>query len=257
MGVLEYLEQDLIEMNGNVLNWSGLIMTKILEALPSRRSFSPQNFLSAWTNEGRLPMLQAWDDIGVVGDMVSQLPFRGNNNVPAFTRFLLSYHCLDCGNQENNVENWNGRFFQIIPTLALLPGSVPITAELLYMQFLTHVDTRCSMCTRAVTGSLVGLPGKFTILHLSRNHDGRSVVQTRLIPRTDGQPAPLSIGELVSVVCRTETSSAVSMSHYISYHQVGGQWFLNDDNRPMVRVYHHPFNISGQTVDLLCYKNNV
>ena len=156
------------------------------------------------------------------------------------------------------VENWDGRFFETVPTLALVPGSVPITAELLYMRFLMHMDTRCSQCNRAVTGSLVGLPGKFTILHISRSHDGRSVVQTKLIPRNEGQAAPLSIGELVSVVCRSgDQSSGVSTAHWISYHQVGGQWFLNNDNRHLVRVNHHPFNIPGQTVDLLCYKNNV
>lgn len=257
LGLLDFLEQDLIEVNGNVLSWSGLVMKMILEALPSRTSFSPQILLPAWDNDGLLPRLQAWDDISVVGDIVTQLPFRGNNNIPALTRYLLSYRCRDCGNQEHNVENWNGRIFQTVPTLALLPGSEPITAELLYMRFLMQVDTRCSQCNRAVSGSLFADPGKSTILHISRNFDGRSVVQTRLIPRTEGQPAPLSIGELVSVVCRSQTSSAVSRSHYISYHQVDGQWFLNNDNNPMVRVNHHPFNIPGQTVDMLCYKNNV
>ena len=257
LGLLEYLDQDLIEVNGNVLNWSGLVLTKIFEAIPSVISFSPQNLLTTWNNEGRLPMLQAWDDISVVGDMIAQLPFRETNNIPAFTRFLLSYHCRDCGNREHNVENWNERIFHTVPTLALLPGSEPITAELLYVRFLMHVATRCSQCNRPVNGSLLAVPGKSTILHISRNHDGRSVVQTRFIPRPEGEPAPLSVAELVSVVCRAETGSAVSMSHYISYHQVGGQWFLNNDNHHMVRVNHHPFNIPGQTVDMLCYKNNV
>ena len=83
LGLLDFLEQDLIEVNGNVLSWSGLVMKMILEALPSRTSFSPQILLPAWDNDGLLPRLQAWDDISVVGDIVTQLPFRGNNNIPA------------------------------------------------------------------------------------------------------------------------------------------------------------------------------
>ena len=260
MGLLQYLEQDLIAVNGNVLCWAGLVMTKILEALPSRRSFSTQNFNTAWNNEGRHPQLQEWDDISVFGDMVTQLPFRGRDNVPVFTRYFLSYHCLQCGKQEHNLEHWNDRIFQTVPTLPLVPGSFPITAEHLLRQFLQHVDTACSQCTRPVRGSLATLPGKFTLLHISRSHQPPAIVRTKLIPRAAGEPAPLFMGELVSVVSRSDfVRDGDTLSHYFSYHQVGGQWFKNDDDHPIVGVLYHPFNARAatETVDYLCYKNNV
>ena len=255
LGLITFMEEDLIAVNGNVIDWSAFLMQRILEALPSRNAFSIQNFCTAWNNDGKLPQLQEWDDISVVDAMTTQLPFRGINNIPAITRFYLRYNCPACGNIENDC---NDRLFSTVPTLKLLPGSAPISAERLLLDMLREpVQTTCGniACGQPVLASWKTKPGKATILFIARNH-GEGIVNTRLIPRAPSGPAPGIMGELVSVVSRT---GEIQRGHYFSYHQVGGIWFKNDDDRAISRVNYHPFNFSvlGEDVVMLCYLNNV
>ena len=259
LGLLRNLEEDLIAVNGNVLDWPAFLMQRILQALPSREAFSIQNFPTAWNSDGRFPQLQAWDDICVVDDITTQLPFRGLNNVPAFTRFTLRYTCSNCGNTENDC---NERIFSTVPTLKLLPGSAAISAERLLLETLrVPVQTRCSNsgCGQEVIASWKFQPGKATILSIARNMPGHGIVTTRIIPRDPSMPAPGIMGELVSVVSRTGLD--VQRGHFVSYHQVGGQWFKNDDDHPLAATNHHPFYNSSlgedEDVVLLCYLNNV
>ena len=256
LGLLKYLEEDLIVANGNVLDWSAFFMQRSLEAIPSRIAFSIQNMLTAWNNDGKLPQLQEWDDISVVDEITTQLPFRGMNNIPVFTIFSLRYTCPACGNVENDC---NERVFSTVPTLKLLPGSVPISAERLLLDSLREpVQTRCnnSSCGGPVVAFWKTKPGKATLLFIARNHD-HEIVHTRLIPRAPSGPAPGIMGELVSVVSRT---GEIQRGHYFSYHQVGGRWFKNNDDHPMTGVDYHPFHLGSVLEEdpvLLCYSNNV
>ena len=257
LGLLRNLEDDLIAANSNVLDWPAFLMRRILQALPSREAFSIQNFCTAWNSDGRAPQLQAWDDICVVEDITTQLPFRGLNNVPAFTRFILRYTCPTCGFIENDC---NERLFSTVPTLTLLPESVAITAERLLRDYLkTPVQTRCSNsdCRHAVIASWRIQPGRTTVLFIARNMPDHGIVRTRIIPRDPSWQAPGILGELVSVVSRSGENA--QRGHYLSYHQVGGRWFKNDDANPLAEVNHHPFNFChlGEDVVLLCYLNNV
>lgn len=264
LGLLTNLEDDLIAANGNVQDWPAFLMRRILQAFPSREAFSIQNFFTAWNSDGRAPQLQAWDDICVVDDISTQLPFRGLNNIPAFTRFFLRYTCPSCGFIENDC---NERLFSTVPTLTLLPGSVAISAERLLLNYLRDpVQTRCSNsgCGQAVIASWRTQLGKTTVLFIARNMPGHGIVTTRIIPRDPSGPDVSIMGELVSVVSRT--GQDVQRGHYFSYHQVGGRWFKNDDDHPLTEVPHHPFNLSavshvldpvGEDIVLLCYLNNV
>ena len=253
LGLLTNLERDLIAVNGNVLDWPAFMMQIILEALPSMDAFSIQNLLEAWNNEGRLPQLQAWDDISIVDDITTQLPFRGVDNVPAFTRYFLRYTCSACGHIENDC---NDRLFSTVPTLQLIPGSAAVSAERLLLDFLRlPVQTTCGNCNRAVVASWRTQLGKASILFLARNNHGQEIVRTRIVPRSPSGQSPNILGELVSVVSRT---GDIERGHYFSYHQVDGRWFRNNDDQALTVIDHHPFNLSplGEDVVLLCYLNN-
>lgn len=253
LGLLRNLEDDLIAVNGNVQDWPAFLMRRSLQAMPSREAFSIQNVLEGWNNDGRAPQLAAWDDICVVDDITTQLPFRGLNNIPAFTRFILRYTCPTCGFIENDC---NERLFSTVPTLRLLPGSVAISAERLLRNFLQiPVETRCSRCRQEVVASWRTQPGRTTILSIVRNH-GHGIVRTRILPRDPSGPAPGILGELVSVVSRV--GEDVRRGHYLSYHQVGGRWFRNNDDHALTESSHHPFNLIqlGEDVVLLCYLND-
>ena len=86
---------------------------------------------------------------------------------------------------------------------------------------------------------------------------GHGIVRTRILPRDPSGPAPGILGELVSVVSRV--GEDVRRGHYLSYHQVGGRWFRNNDDHALTESSHHPFNLIqlGEDVVLLCYVNNV
>jgi len=249
LGLLEFLDEDLIVDN----DWSAFLLQRILKALPSRNAFSIQNFCTAWNNNGKLPQLEAWDDISIVDALTTQLPFRGVNNIPALSKYYLRYTCPACGYVENNC---NHRLFETVPTLTLLPGSIPISAERLLLQMMkdpVQTQTKC-ICGQAVVASWKTMPGKTTILFIARNTTGHEIARTRLIPRPPSTDGPGIMRKLVSVVNRR---GDIRKGHYISYHMVGGKWFKNDDDRAMREVNHHPFTVLKEDVVMLCYLNKV
>ena len=62
------------------------------------------------------------------------------------------------------------------------------------------------------------------------------------------------LGQLVRVVCHR---GGVRRGHWVSYHLVGGVWFLNDDNKRAVQVRGNPLDklVADETVDLLAFEN--
>ena len=64
------------------------------------------------------------------------------------------------------------------------------------------------------------------------------------------------LGDLVSCVCHR---GSVNHGHFVSYHKIGNQWFINDDSRPC-QVSENPFvqtRHGSQTVELLFFSNNI
>ena len=64
------------------------------------------------------------------------------------------------------------------------------------------------------------------------------------------------LGELVSCVCHR---GDVHQGHFVSYHKVGGLWYLNDDSRPSIAAENPLYQTTyrSQTIDLLFFANNV
>ena len=56
-------------------------------------------------------------------------------------------------------------------------------------------------------------------------------------------------GEVTSVICHR---GDVNLDHFVSYHKVGDQWFLNNDSSPCVLVS-DPLEqeVEGETVEIL------
>lgn len=119
----------------------------------------------------------------------------------------------------------------------------------------------CTQCGQLVSAAWKVVKGSYTVLYFNRGGDGRGIVRTRLQLRdqTSTPPPPLNIlGELVSVVSRcADDEIGAAGGHFVSYHQVEGNWFINDDNRILKICTYHPFNqtLGYETVDLLCFKN--
>ena len=130
------------------------------------------------------------------------------------------------------------------------------------MQLLkSHLDepfqTRCGNLgckSRIVDARMEVEPGFFTILTVDRFQFGNNppvkLMNKLIVDKGDEQS--LDLGELVSVVCHR---GDVNHGHFVSYHVVGQQWYLNDDSRrcapsgnPLQQT------VSNETVDMLFFK---
>ena len=263
MNLLRYLDQNLILVGRNVLDWPALILTKILRALPSPRSFSVQNFLILWNADGRNPRLVPNDDLTITDAIISQLPLTGNNNIPAVTKFQASFACAICGRREDSCEQWDEREWSAVPTLHPQPGSRPTSAETLLNTVVQHgrqMRITCPnlQCRLPVTATWKVVKGSNTVLYVNRDDGRGGTVKTKLLsqgPRSD--TGPNILGDLVSVISRS--GGRQGGGHFVTYHKAGGHWFFNDDDHTFRRSPEHPFNRSQglEAVELLCYSNNV
>ena len=78
-----------------------------------------------------------------------------------------------------------------------------------------------------------------------------------LVPEVSTRIGPDLMGDLVTCICHR---GDVNRGHFVSYHQVDGQWFLNDDSRPCSPALNplEDRNIDeSETIKLLFFKNNV
>ena len=78
-----------------------------------------------------------------------------------------------------------------------------------------------------------------------------------VIPTVPVRIGPDVLGELVSVICHR---GDVNQGHFVSYHKVGDQWYLNDDSR-QCEATGNPMEgnrvSQSETVEILLFKNNV
>ena len=72
--------------------------------------------------------------------------------------------------------------------------------------------------------------------------------------KVESAPDTLDLGELVSVICHR---GDVNQGHFVSYHNVGQQWFLNDDSR-RCSASNNPLEqtntVVNETVEMLFFK---
>ena len=258
MGLLLHFEGDRIAAGGHVMDWPALVLSRILQALPSNQAFHIQNFLETWNVEGLAPRLQSNDDLSIADGILRQLPLSGQDNIPALTQYLATFECFYCGHGDQNCPQWDEKPFSVVPTLSVPQNNRPIPVETLLDGFLQlPMMITCPQCRNLIPASWKVVKGLYTVLYLNRVNDRGNITRTRLqtghqanIPNQD------VLGELVSVVCRAGEN--LDGGHFTSYHQVGGQWLWNDDNRMLKVCNFHPFNRNQgfETVDLLCYINN-
>ena len=94
--------------------------------------------------------------------------------------------------------------------------------------------------------------GYFTIIAVNRMQSGSAKLMNRLeLSRNDQLIDP---GQLVSVVCHR---GDINRGHFVSYHCVDDQWYLNDDSRQVVPA-NYPVDFPStmtETIELLLFKH--
>lgn len=258
MGFLKFLRGDFIAAEGNVFDMPALVLTKMLRALPSRRPFAVQNFLECWNGEGRLPVLQSNDDLTIVDGVLRQLPLApAEGDIPVFTKYHASYACDYCGRIDDSCEYWNERSFFVVPTLHLTPGTPSTAEDLLDGMLQQEMRITCpnGQCRAHIRASWRAIRGSLTVLYIDRADLRGGVDNTRLLPRASTSIPHNLLGELVSVISRSGEN--LDRGHFVSYHQVEGRWYFNNDAHSHYRCNFHPFNRSDgiECVSLLCYLN--
>ena len=260
MGILKFLREDLIAVGVNVFDMPALVLSRMLRALPSQRPFSVQNFLTSWNHDHRLPVLQSNDDLTIVDGILSQLPLApepARGNVPVLTRFQASYSCDYCGQVDQSCETWDEKNFFLVPKLNLTRRN-PISAEDLLDQMLQQqmrITCPNRQCRGRATATWRTVRGSFTVLYIDRADLQGGISNTRLLPPAQASVPHNVLGELVSVVSRS--GDGYNRGHFVSYHQVGGTWYFNNDDHSHYACNFHPFNRPDgrECVSLLCYYN--
>ena len=238
------------------------VIMKILSALPSQHPFSLQLFIESWNHSNKRPIIHpGFADIPSLAEcLVSNLQVKQYaNKPPVFTQFLATFCCNKCGKDHVKVKNWDEQVQASIPLLQIPATSQPVDIlDLLDSYVNERFQTRCSniACRNRVFDAKLEVElGLFTVLAISRFIGGRAKLKNKLIIRREAQQL-LDVGELVSLVCHR---GDVNVGHFVSYHKVGEQWFLNDDSRrcapsnnPVEDRY-----VESETVDLLFFKRNI
>ena len=255
---MQYMRIDLIAAGANVFDWPALVLLKILRALPSLRPFPVQNLLTAWNRDARQPTLQSNDDLTIVDGILSQLPLAAaGNNVPVLTRYKVSFSCGYCGLVNQSREQWDEKSFVSVPTLHVVPGP-PTSAEDLIDEMLNQrmrITCPNRQCRGQAAATWRTVRGIFTVLYIDRSDLRGGIIRTRLLPRPQGSPSHAVLGELVSVISRSDAGH--DRGHFVSYHQVGGRWYFSNDDHTHYPCNFHPFERrqGNENVSLLCYKN--
>jgi hypothetical protein len=242
------------------------VFHKVLSALPSQHSFSLQLLIDSWNESGRTPRIHpGFSDIAALAEgLVSNLQLKEySSRSPFFTKFLGSFYCSGCGEDYVQVENWEQQVGAVIPLLSLPSNSQPVDVTALLEDYVNEpFETRCSNSTcrqRIYDGKLEPKLGMFTIVAVNRfnfENPNQKRLNTILMPSNSETTRDL-LGDLVCVACHR---GDVNAGHFVSYHQVNGQWYLNNDSRQCSPCENplEGLNISvTETVELLFFQNNV
>ena len=117
------------------------------------------------------------------------------------------------------------------------------------------METRCSnlVCRNRIRdATLEAVAGFFTVLAVNR-FDNTNAKRMNKLEISRNVQQTMDPGELVSVVCHR---GDVNHGHFVSYHRIEDQWYLNDDSRQCVPS-DNPLekdDIESESVDLLFFK---
>ena len=153
------------------------------------------------------------------------------------------------------MKNWENQIQAEIPLLQLPSGNQPANVlQLLDDHIQENFQTRCGnlACKRRIFDAKLDVElGHFTIIAVNRFVDPTVKLMNKLdVTRTNQMH--IDLGQLVSVVCHR---GDVNLGHFVSYHRVDNQWYLNNDSRPCSQSQ-NPLEASNgsETVELLFFK---
>ena len=241
-----------------VPDFPSLVFMKILSAMPSQQAFSIQLFIESWNHSNRLPRIDpGFADIPSLAEgLLSNLQVKQYaNRPPVFTQFLASFKCNACGKDHVKVKNWENQVQAEIPLLQLPSGNQPANVlQLLDDHIQETFQTRCGnlACKRRIFDAKLDVElGHFTIISVNRFVDPTVKLMNKLdVTRTNQML--IDVGQLVSVVCHR---GDVNRGHFVSYHRVDNQWYLNNDSMQCSQSQ-NPLEASNgsETVELLFFK---
>ena len=250
-------------MNG-APDYPSLLLHKIFSAMPSTAPFSLQLLLLSWNKEGRQPDIQPDlnNEISAVTEaLVSNMQFkRYATRFPVMSSFRASFRCNRCGKNHVKLQYWEGQLQAHVPLLQIPPGNQPANIPRLFASYLEQsLQTRCTdqACRQRITNANFETElGQFTILAVNRFDENGEKRMNRV--ELDNPDTSLTgyglLGQIVSCVCHR---GSVNHGHYVSYHRVDNQWYLNDDSRPC-HIAENPFNQTvhdSQTIEVLFFEN--
>ena len=247
-------------------DYASLILFRILSAMPSTASFSIQLLILAWNRAGKQPSIEpGFNDIPSLAEgLVTNMQLKQYSSHPVITKFLASFRCTGCGKNHVRVKNWEGQIGAAIPILQLPEKNQTASIPHLLASYLEEaIQTRCSdqHCRqRILNAQFVTETGCFTIVGVDRFDvsipGGKKMNRLDLSCNDPNLTGHQVLGDLVSCVCHR---GSVDHGHFVSYHKIGNQWFINDDSRPC-QVSENPFvqtRHGSQTVELLFFSNNI
>ena len=217
-----------------------MILKKILFALPSEFTFSLQTFINSWNYSEKCPrIVPNCDVVSLTEALLTNLPIKDiSPYLPYLTKFLGSFNCSQCGQNYTRVKNWEEQIGSAIPILTLPDTDEHVDLAYLVEKHLTDpFVTRCGMpdCRSQITdGKIEPILGLYTILALNRcdiDNPGTKLLTKISLDDEEYQA-------LLSIICHR---GDVNSGHYVSYHKVDGEWYINDDSKPC-KLVESPFS---------------
>ena len=240
-----------------------LVLSKILLAMPSPASFSIQMFVEAW-NVSKTPLIYpGFADVAALTDgLLENLQLKQYQGLPpVFSQYLASFKCNHCGLQLDHLKTWDGQVQPGIPYLQVPENGSCVDIANLLADFIDEtVETRCTnaSCNERINdGKIEAIPGQFTVLSVNRLDitDRSNKLKNKLSHFGGGRIRADLVGELISVICHRGN---VDRGHFVSYHKVGEDWFLNNDSR-LISAAENPLNMNNdsenETIEVLFLKN--
>jgi hypothetical protein len=217
--------------------------------------------MDSWNEANKSPRIDPGfsDVISLAEGMVTNLDLKKYaNKPPVFTQFLNSFKCNQCGRHYQKIKNWDDQIQAAIPLIQLPSSNQTVnTLQLLQTYVQESFQTQCGNLgcrARIVDARLEVELGFFTILAVDRFQFGQNSSKLRNKLKVESSPGTLDLGELVSVICHR---GDVNQGHFVSYHKVDQQWFLNDDSRSF-SLSNNPLEQTNtavsETVDMLFFK---
>ena len=237
------------------------VLAKILLAFPSIQAFSLQNFKETFNNARLNIELGQDEDIFIADEILANCKFRLGGQVPPLTQYKAKYFCPTCEVQFNGITEWENPPFKVVPGLILPDQQQAVNpAELITNLMAETFPVTCRICNNRVNDASYDIvKGKATVITVNRygfRNQSTYKIMTPLDCGPSVSPGSQFLGQLVAVVCH-RSGSGTGSGHWVSYSKVSnGQWFMNNDHRPVIAA--SPFNSINptETINMLCYINS-